>query len=110
MSPNKGLMGRCSIPPDKGPFPDLLVVQNAVQDSGKVHAASVFVGTSRGPNGEVQYFTTNAIWKNKPASAADAALEVAAIVLSAYPAIMSKEILAVTVTYGFDIGIASGWH
>lgn len=94
----------------RGVFPELLALHNSIQNSGKVHMASVFIGTSWGANGETQYLTTNAIWKNKPASLEIAASEIASIVLREYPDIMNKDVLAVTVTYGFDIGIASGWQ
>lgn len=94
----------------RGVFPELLTLHNSIQNSGKVHMASVFVGTSWGANGETQYLTTNAIWKNKPASPEVAASEIASIILREYPDITNKDILAVTITYGFDIGIASGWQ
>lgn len=92
------------------PLPELLAVDTSIQNSGKVYVASVFVGTNWGPNGQTQYFSTNAIWKNKPASQEKAAAEIASIILKEYPNIMSKDVLAVTISYGFDIGIASAWQ
>jgi hypothetical protein len=94
----------------RGVFPELIALHDSIQNSGEVHMSSVFVGTSRGANGETQYLTTNTIWKNRPASPEVAASEIASIILREYPDVMNKDILAVTITYGFDIGIASGWQ
>lgn len=94
----------------RGVFPELIALHDSIQNSGKVHMSSVFVGTSWGANREIQYLTINAIWKNKPASPEVAASEIASIILREYPDVMNKDILAVTITYGFDIGIASGWQ
>lgn len=93
-----------------GPFPELIAVRNGIWNSGKVHDASVFVGTSRGENGETRYLTANAIWKTKPASPEAAASEIASIILKQDPDIVDKDIVTVSVTYGFDIGIASAWR
>lgn len=88
---------------------DLYAVQENIQNSGKVHFSSVFVGIVWRPDGETRYLQINAVWKEKPESFEDAASEIAAIVMRDYKDIVSKDVLAVTVTYGFDIGIASGW-
>jgi uncharacterized RDD family membrane protein YckC len=94
----------------RGPFPELLAIHNSVVNSGKVHVASVSIGTGGGPNGQMQYLSTNAVWKNRPESPEIAAAEIAAIVLNEYPDVMKKDMLVITITYGFDIGIASGWQ
>lgn len=105
-----GALGISRIVQQRISLPELLAVDTSIQNSGKVHVASVFVGTNWGPNGQTQYFNTNAIWKTKPASQEKAAAEIASLILKEYPDIMSKDILAVTITYGFDIGIASAWQ
>ncbi|MBC7900520.1 MAG: RDD family protein [Saprospiraceae bacterium] len=89
---------------------DLYAIQEEIQNSGKVHMSSVFVGTVWMPNGKTQYLRVGAIWKEKPESFEAAASEIALIVMRDYADIASKDVLAVTVTYGFDIGIASGWQ
>jgi len=94
----------------RGPFPELLAVHKSIRNSGKVHDASVFSGTSWDDNGERKYLTAIAIWKNKPASIEAATSEIAFIILKEDPDIMDKDIVTVSVTYGFDIGIASGWR
>ncbi|MHC4638261.1 MAG: RDD family protein [Planctomycetota bacterium] len=98
----------------KGVFPELLAVQKSIQSTGKVHAATVFVGKSWGSMGGKQwvstYFHSKAIWKTRPEDYEAAASEVAALVLSEYSKIMEKDVLAITVTYGFDLGIAHAWN
>lgn len=97
----------------KGVFLELLAVQKSIQSTGKVHTATVFVGKSwrsmGGKRWESTYFYSNAIWKTRPEDYQAAASEVASLVLSEYSKIMDKDVLAVTVTYGFDIGIARAW-
>lgn len=94
----------------QGPFPDLLKVQRSIQASGKVHTASVFVGQSYGPRGNFRFLRIVAVWKDKPASYQQAANEIAAIVLRDSAEAMSKDLLIITVAYGYDIGIARAWQ
>jgi len=94
----------------KEPFADLLKVQKSILDSGKVHMASVFVGQGAGPNGNVNYFRTYAVWKGKPGSFAEAEREIASIVLREYPDAINKDSIVVEIAYGYDIGISSTWR
>jgi uncharacterized RDD family membrane protein YckC len=97
----------------KGVFSDLLAVQNAIQASGKVHVATVFVGKSwqvmdKGSS-ETTYLQSTAIWKQRPQDQESAARSVASIILRNYPEIMEKELLSVNIVYGYDIGISRAW-
>jgi len=98
----------------KGIFPELLALQKSIQSTGKVHIATTFVGKSwgimEGRRWESTYFHSNAIWKTRPEDYQAAASDVASLVLSEYSKSMDKDILAVTVMYGFDIGIAQAWN
>jgi uncharacterized RDD family membrane protein YckC len=98
----------------KGVFPELVAVQKSIQSSGKVHVATAIVGKSwgmtSGKKWESTYFQTNAIWKERPGDYGAAAREIAAIVLKNYPEVMKKDVLTITVTYGYDIGIARSWR
>jgi uncharacterized RDD family membrane protein YckC len=97
----------------KGVFPGLLDVQQAIQASGKVHVATVNVGKSRrivdGSRSETTYFYSNAIWKQRPEDEESAVRSIASIILRNYPEIAEKDVLTVNITYGFDIGIARAW-
>ena len=90
----------------RGPFPELLTVQKSIQASGKVHTSSVFIGKSWGSHGTVEHFSVNALWKTRPEDYEKASEEIASIVLAEYPGIAERDLLAVTVTYGYDIGLA----
>ena len=98
----------------KGVFPGLRATQEAIVSSGKVHAATLSVGqtwnTSNAGRAKTTYLSSNAIWKERPTAVEPAAKDVAKIILEHYPDVMAKDTLVVTVTYGYDIGIASAWR
>jgi uncharacterized RDD family membrane protein YckC len=98
----------------QGVFPELLAAQKAILSSGNVHAASVSVGKtwgiSGGPVVETTHVESNAIWKRRPLDYEAAAKEVASAILKHYPDTMTKNVLSVTITYGYDIGIAQAWR
>jgi len=89
---------------------DLVLVQERINESENVHYGSVFVGTFWGTNGAGDYIKVNAVWNKRPVSYEESAKDIAAVVLDNYPDIYSKDVLAITVVYGFDIGISSGWQ
>ena len=97
----------------KGIFPGLIDVQQAIQAAGKVHVATVNVGKSwrivGGSRSEATYFHSNAIWKQRPEDDEAAARSIASIILLKYPDIADKDVLTVNITYGYDIGIAGAW-
>ncbi len=98
----------------KGIFPELLAVQKSIQSSGKVHIATVTVGkvwhVIDGNRSETTYFQLNAIWRGRPVDYKSAARQLASIVLRDYSEIMNRDILAVAIAYGYDIGIARAWR
>src|SRR5208337_3529717 len=94
----------------KGVFPELLALQQSIESSGYVQAATVSVGknwtSSEGAKMERTYLASMAFWKNQPDDLEAASKKIAAIILKDYPDIMTKDILSVTVSYGYDIGFA----
>lgn len=98
----------------KGVLHEILALQNVLISSGSVHIATVSIGktwqTSNGKRIETTHITSNAIWKKRPENNADAAKQIAALILKNYPDALNKDILAVTITYGYDIGIARAWR
>jgi uncharacterized RDD family membrane protein YckC len=96
-----------------GPFPDLLAVQQKIQASGKVSSASVFAGESwayhNGEKRETSSLQAIAVMINRPTDYEALAGEIAATTLANYPGIAKKDVLIVTVCYGYDIGIAQTW-
>ncbi len=97
----------------KGVFPELLNIQQVIQDTGKVHIAKVHVGKSwkffSDSGSETTYFIVNTIWKRRPTEDETPARSIAFLILDNYPAIMEKDMLSVTIAYGYDIGIAHSW-
>jgi uncharacterized RDD family membrane protein YckC len=97
----------------QGVFPGLLKVSRSIQATGKVHMAEVYVGKTwrigDSNRKETSYFQTTAICKVPPFDREDVAQEVASIVLRDYPEAQDMDVIAVTIAYGYDIGLASAW-
>jgi uncharacterized RDD family membrane protein YckC len=97
----------------QGVFPGLMKVERSIQATGKVHMAEVFVGkksSTVGGNLKVmKYFHTKAVWKEPPVDREAAAQQVASIVLRDYPEAIDMDVIVVTITYGYDIGLGSDW-
>jgi uncharacterized RDD family membrane protein YckC len=97
----------------QGVFPGLLKVSKGIQATGKVHMAEVFVGKTWSIGGsnrkETSYFKANVVCKVPPFDRKDVAQEIASIVLRVYPEAKDMDVIAVTIAYGYDIGLASAW-
>jgi uncharacterized RDD family membrane protein YckC len=95
---------------DRWAFPELLKLQRSIIAGGRVHAASAQMGkswgTRNGEKWEKTYFQTVVILKERPLDPESAARGVAKIVLREYPEIVEKDIISITTSYGYDIGIA----
>lgn len=96
-------------------FPELMAVQDRILESGLVHHASAQAGKSwgtsnDGKNWEKTYFSSVAVLKERPDDPERAAEKIAQIILKQYPLFFEKDVISVTVTYGFDIGIARAWR
>lgn len=98
---------------DTWEYPELLTVQDSILSSGKVHNATAQAGKSWGTNNgekwEKTYFRSVAIMKERPSDPESSAREIVQIVLETYPKAMEKDTIAITTTYGYDIGIARTW-
>ena len=99
---------------DTWEFPELLTVQDSILSSGKVHNATAQAGKSWGTNNgekwEKTYFQSVAIMKERPNDPESSAREIVQIILKAYPKVVEKDTIAITTTYGYDIGIARAWR
>ena len=97
----------------KGILPDLLALQKNIISKSNVHMATAIVGTTKSNiNGNLKestYFHSNVILKERPADYEEIANRIAAIVIEEYPAIDQKDSLGLTLSYGYDIGIANAW-
>lgn len=97
-------------------FSELTTVQKSIENSGLVRATTVTVGTSSGKkiganpsNWENSNFSVNAILKKRPKNYDEEIDKIAGIAINSYPKAYSKNTINVSVTYGYDIGIASAW-
>ena len=99
---------------DNQTFKNLIAIQKEIEATGKVHFASASEGKSWGYLGgkkwEVNYLQIRAILREPPEDYEKAAHEIAKIVLAQYPKIPEKRVISVVLSYGYDIGIASGWR
>lgn len=98
----------------KNKFSELFAIQQSIYSSGKVHTAKVSVGKTRirtigGEKRETAHFGINAIWKERPVDYEAAGKQIAGIIFNEYPDIIQKDMITITVTYGYDIGIARAW-
>lgn len=91
-------------------FVELIGLQENLYKMGKVSNAFVNIGKSFGPKGSSNYVSANVIYKEKSADFKKVAEQVAEVILKVYPKAKTKDIIGVTVTYGYDIGIASYWR
>lgn len=102
------------ITPSIGALSELSSVQNTIISTGKANSASAFTGkgfgTSNGEKWESTYFTSTVNLKTEPDDYEKVAVEIASAIIFAHPEIMNKDHLAVTVVYGFDLGIARAWE
>ncbi len=81
------------------------MLQEKIQSSDKVYTATIFSGEKR----RITYLNSNVILKERPQDYKAAASEIASMIMEYYPDVMDKALLSITVTYGFDIGIANKW-
>jgi len=82
----------------------------AVEATGEVHSASIFIGKSWNSNGEVtEYVTVNAILKHPISDPVGMTEELALVVLKEFPEARDVDFVDVKLTRGYDLGFASAW-
>jgi uncharacterized RDD family membrane protein YckC len=96
-------------------FAPIIAIQDAVQAVPWVSRAGVFKGQSYVTSSQheavtTSYLTINALVRDSDVDNADRAAQLAKLALVADPSARSLNALQVTLTYGFDIGIASSWR
>lgn len=98
-----------------GFFNELRTVKQAIEGQPEVRYAGIEVGTriSAGANQDAEettYVFSNMLITEEPENYQNFLTRVAWIVLSTYPDAHTKDLIAVTASYGYDIGIASQWQ
>ncbi len=96
------------------PFKDMLAVQSAISDEQGVTYATVATGTTTfsSVNEETKtatYVNAQAVLSSNKVSDVELARKLATIVVQNYPEAVNKDVLRITLKYGYDIGIWSQW-
>lgn len=89
--------------------PGMTETIEAIDETGKVHTASCFIGKSWGTGGETTYVNVRAVLKRPATDEAALTQEMAEIVLAEFPEASKVDYVDITLVRGFDIGFASGW-
>ncbi len=96
------------------PFNDLLKTRSellrnpAVQNATVSYGKSTFTSTNFGTT-ETKYVSAQVYLLNKETSNETLAKSIAVSIIENYPDALTKDIININLTYGFDIGIASRW-
>ncbi len=96
-------------------FSELRAVKQIIERQPEVRYAGVAVGTSisAGTNQETRettYIVSNMVVTEIPDNYQNFLTKVAWLILYTYPEASSRDLIAVTASYGYDIGIASQWQ
>jgi hypothetical protein len=90
-----------------GPFPELLAIQQAVLDSGKVQSAGVSI-QQNWKNGETSTgLIVSVAWRGDTTNIEKNATAIAAIVLQADPHASDRDFITVKFQGGYSIGFAT---
>lgn len=88
------------------PFKNLITLQDQLYGLGDFTNISTNAGKTWNKNTEFKYVSAEIIQKIKPASDEDEAKKIAKFILNNYPDAKAKDYIRVTLSYGYDIGIA----
>ena len=99
---------------ETAPFSELLSLQQAIQNEPEVQYASVNIGKSTVTTLSTGTTVTNSISSRivlaeKLDNYEELAGKSAQIILRDYPRAIEKDLITVTIVYGYDIGISSAW-
>lgn len=92
-----------------GEMKPLMALQRQVSRMLAVRTAGVFTGTVVNGAGHARYMTINVLMRTGDVDERALADSVAALALDIYPPAREVDTLSVTITHGYDIGIASRW-
>ena len=94
-------------------FPGLIATREKILATDAFSDAGVFVGKNwsfrDGVRGETKYLAVSVRLKHRPGDYEPIAHQVALIALANYPESQDQDVISVTVSYGYDIGIARTW-
>lgn len=96
------------------PFKGMLEVQSALSNNPSVAYATIFSGSSTFSSTNdgtktTTYVRSQVFLRADNVSDVELARKFASIVIDNYPEALQKDTIQITLTYGYDIGIASSW-
>ena len=91
-------------------FADLLPAFEAINAEPGVKYATLNAGFSSGSGGEHTYVAAMLQLDNPRVEDKPFAKRIASKILQAGPGFAKRDVVAVTLTYGYDLGISKGWH
>lgn len=97
------------------PFKGLLATQEAINSNESVKYAGVTEGSTTFTSSDsdtttTTYVNTQAFLYKNNVDDSDIAKQLAQVIVKTYPESLDKNLIQVTLTYGYDIGIASKWN
>ncbi|WP_241242177.1 RDD family protein [Thalassotalea sp. G2M2-11] len=97
------------------PFKGLLATQEAINSNESVKYAGVTEGSTTFTSSDsgtttTTYVNTQAFLYKNNVDDSDIAKQLAQVIVKTYPESLNKNLIQVTLTYGYDIGIASKWN
>jgi hypothetical protein len=92
-----------------GSFEDMIKTHDTIQHLTGANAVFISKGERYAGDHTDHYMTIN-VNLSKRLRFDDASFQIAAIVAREYPEVLNLDYLAITLTYGYDIGIASAWE
>jgi len=92
-----------------GTFPEMLSLQHELMGKPDINAASVVAGTTYSGAGETNFTAVTIVVSDEQMMSEDVAGDIVLSTFSFCPSSKDKNLLKVTITYGYDIGISTGW-
>lgn len=97
------------------PFKGLIATQEAINSNDSVKYAGVTEGSTTFTSSDsvsktTTYVNTQAFLYKNNVDDSDTAKQLAQTIIKTYPESLNKDLIQVTLTYGYDIGIASKWN
>jgi uncharacterized RDD family membrane protein YckC len=92
-----------------GSFPEMLTLQTELMKNPDIQVASVTSGETHNDNGETNWTAVTITVSDSDKMGEEIASEVALETFSSFPSAKQKDLLTITINYGYDIGISSRW-
>ncbi len=98
----------------KAPFTEMISAREIIMQEEKVRYAGVNIGwskqTSKKGTKQINYVSANIIVKDKNINDSKLARKIAQIIYQNIAQAKERDVIAIRLNYGFDIGVASKWN